>query len=513
MTQATTMLEEATSIPAVQSLLAALALHAAHDPAQVAYIDALGSITYGQLHTEVRRGAAWLARQGVGPRQTVALALSDAPDSARGAMIMLYAIAQAGAAVLPLYPNVPQANWIELIGRYGAQWVLAGGVPAQVGGARGIDAAGFDPRDAALDAAYLDGALPMPAAADPFVYIFTSGTTGAPKSLLATHGEICGKALPITRHLGANRHDRMIVSMPWPSPAGLRYMVRMHQLGGAYVALEVEEPLQACAASLARHGVTRMLISPWQMRRLILSAPPGLARPMLSGLRALCVVGAPLAPAELEAARATLTPWVYAEYGTIEIGVATVIPFGENVPPGCVGTPLPGTEIRVDDPQGKPLPAGQVGELGFRTAAMCHAYAGNPQATAERFRNGWFYPGDAGYLDAQGRLFLRGRLNEVINYGGIKVWPDDIEPVLKSHPMIADAAIAGVPDPLAAQLPVAYYVPRGPVSERELRAYCAQRIDGARLPVFWVQLEAIPRNQNGKVLRDELVARFPPPRP
>ena len=95
---------------------------------------------------------------------------------------------------------------------------------------------------------------------------------------------------------------------------------------------------------------------------------------------------------------------------------------------------------------------GEIGELGFRTARMCTEYVGNPEATRERFRDGWFFPGDVGSIDAQGRVYLRGRSQEVINYGGLKIWPEDIEAVIKEHPAIRDAALAGLPDAQSGEL-------------------------------------------------------------
>ncbi len=181
--------------------------------------------------------------------------------------------------------------------------------------------------------------------------------------------------------------------------------------------------------------------------------------------------------------------------------------------PGRVGRLVEGVEGRADGVQGGKLAAGEVGDLGFRAAWMSGGYAGNEQATRERFRKGWFYPGDAGSVDAAGNVTVRGRTQEVINYGGLKIWPGDIEAVLKQHRDVLDAALVGLPDRLAGQVPAAFVVRRvasdghlsAGLGEADLRSYCAARIDAARIPVYFFEVSEIPRNDAGKVLREMLI--------
>ena len=170
------------------TVVGALELHAARRPQYPAYIDHQETLSYGALLKSARRGAAWLAAQGVRPGDTVALPLDPAAASARRALELVYAIAYAGAVTLPLFPEAPLAARIELIGRFGAHWLIASGAP-QVAAARAIDPRGFDPADAGLDAI----TTPRADHADlPFAYLFTSGTTGAAKVLLPTHAQYYG---------------------------------------------------------------------------------------------------------------------------------------------------------------------------------------------------------------------------------------------------------------------------------------------------------------------------------
>jgi len=492
------------------TVIGALAHFAAHAPQRPAYIDHQATLSYAELYTSARRGAAWLMQQGVRPGDTVALPLDPSPPNARRALEFVYAIAHAGAVLLPLFPEVPLAARIELIGRFGAHWLLASGALPPTVSTRALDPRGFDPADNRLDA-------PAPARADradgAFAYLFTSGTTGAAKVLLSTHAQLHDSARASARFLGIEADDRLLAPIPWPSTVSIRYLALAHAAGAAFVSAPLGDTRARLRDLLARFAVTRISASPWQVRRLLLSPAAGQPLPPLRSLR---VIGAFISGEEIEAARANLTPNTYVGYGFNEIGVVTLLRPGQAGPAGFVGGLMPGVEARADGALGRPLPPEHVGDLGFRSPWMCTGYADNPAATRERFRDGWFYPGDAGSIDAAGNVTLRGRTQEVINYGGLKIWPEDIESVLKLHPDVLDAAVVGLPDPLAGEVPAAFLVPRVPLggplpeqlSQAALQSFCSARIDASRVPQVFVAVHEIPRNEAGKILRDALIAAY-----
>ena len=494
----------------IATIVDSLAYYAASQPARPAYLDALGEVTYGQLYAAVRRTAAWLASQGVLAGHTVALPLDTTPSLAPRALEMFYAIAYLGATTLPLYPEVPLENRLSLIGRYAAHWLIAGGA-TQVAGARVLDPRGFDRNDALYDS------LPAPrgdAPDTPVVHLFTSGTTGDPKVLLPTHAQLHGNVLSAAQAVGTDSHDRQLGAIPWPSGIGLRYLLRAHSVGAALVSVPVGDTREVLGATLRKFGVTRIYLSPWQLRRLLQSPAPAQSWP---ALRSIQVTGAFVSADEISQVRERLSPNMLVSYGCNELGSATVLWPDEAMPgPGCVGRLVPGMEMRVDDEQGDPLKAGGTGELGFRAPWMCTGYLANAPATSERFRGGWIYPGDIGSVDAKGYVYLRGRTQEVINYGGLKIWPEDVESVLKQHPDIFDAALAGLPDRQSGEKPVAFIVPRMPLSgplgaslaEDALQRFCSAHIDSTRVPSLFVAVAQIPRNESGKIMRQALVAAY-----
>jgi acyl-CoA synthetase (AMP-forming)/AMP-acid ligase II len=493
------------------SLVEALLRHAGDAPHMPAYMDSLGTLDYGTLSTVARRAAAWLHAQGVRAGDKVALAMDYSATGARRALELFYGCSWLGAAVLPLYPDVPQKARIDLVARFKVTWLLAAGAPAQVAGARALDPLLFDSSEIALD----QHPAPRGDGRDaPCLYNFTSGTTGTAKVLLACHGDLLEKNRFANEVVNLAAGERVIAPAPWPSVIALRYLLRAHLAGAAFVSAPLGETRTEFAANLRRHGVTRVHASPWQVRRLLLT--PAADEPLVP-LRNFSVLGAMIEAQEIAAARAAFTPNLVVDYGTNETGPLAVLAAGElPLDRGHVGRLLPGVQVRVDSADNadtRQPGAGETGRIGFRTPWMNAGYVDSPRADAAHFRDGWFYPGDAGCVDAQGEVFLRGRLEEVINYGGLKIWPADLEAVIRQHPAVLDCVVAALPHPLSGEVPAAFVTARPAVylrlEEQQLREFCAARLDAGRVPQLFFIVASIPRNANGKVLRAELLARYP----
>lgn len=482
------------------TIVQSLADFAAHTPRAPAFVDATGVLDFGDLWDAARRRAAWLFRQGVRAGDVVAISFDADPALARRPVEQIYAAALLGAVALPLQPEVPQAACEEVMAHFGARWLLAQGAPVQVAGARSIDPRGYEavPGNFATDEVER---ADLPQA--PLFYSLTSGTSGAPKALLYTHAQFHGSVLAGARSIGIGPDDRQMTAVDWPSNVGLRYLMRAHAAGAAFVAAPFRDSRVPLAQTLERFGVTRLALSPWQVRRLVQSPAPVQGMPPL---RCLHIIGAFISPEEVEQAKTALTPNTYVGYGSVEIGAATLLGPDDEILAGCVGRPIEGVQAKVVPTGATPDENGlQIGELAFRADWVCTGYAGNPEATRAHFRDGWHFPGDVGAIDTQGRVWLRGRSVEVINFGGLKIWPEDVEAVLKRHPAVADAAVAALPDAMAGQVPAAFIVARGMLTEQSLRAHCAAHLEGARIPPHIVVVEKIPRNANGKVLRQALV--------
>jgi acyl-CoA synthetase (AMP-forming)/AMP-acid ligase II len=210
---------------------------------------------------------------------------------------------------------------------------------------------------------------------------------------------------------------------------------------------------------------------------------------------------------------------VLAGYGTTEtLGLIASEESPDTIPRkrGSVGVVWPGLEVAIRTADGEPLPLGSVGEITVRGPTVFSGYLGDPEATAAAFFPGrWYRTGDYGYLDDDGYLFVTGRLREMINRGGEKIAPTEVDGVLRAHPAVADAATFALPDArLGEEIAAAVVLhEKGALSERELRRWVARRVSPHKIPRhIWV-VEALPRTGSGKVQRGELSRRFSAPVP
>jgi acyl-CoA synthetase (AMP-forming)/AMP-acid ligase II len=175
---------------------------------------------------------------------------------------------------------------------------------------------------------------------------------------------------------------------------------------------------------------------------------------------------------------------------------------------GSIGIAIPGVELRVVDEHGLELPAGEIGELVARGQNVTPGYLDEPAETAVILRDGWLWTGDLAYRDADGFFFHRGRAREILKIGGHRVSPVEIEQVIARHPEVAEVAVFGVTDPLLGEVPMAVIVcrPGKAPGEAELRRFCLERLRAYQVPVTFIPVETLPRNESGKLLRAGLAA-------
>lgn len=179
--------------------------------------------------------------------------------------------------------------------------------------------------------------------------------------------------------------------------------------------------------------------------------------------------------------------------------------------PDSVGRPLDGIEAQVVDDDGRPLPAMEIGEIGFRTPRFPTKYHGNPEATARHFRDGWFYPGDFAAINEDGYIFLMGRTDDAISYLGENFYPIETERVLRSHSAALDAAVFAIMHPAYGEQPVAAVVASEFVATDTLDRLCRENLASHKRP-RWIELvPELPRNVAGKVVKSKLMDMVDPP--
>jgi o-succinylbenzoate---CoA ligase len=305
--------------------------------------------------------------------------------------------------------------------------------------------------------------------------VATSGTGGAPKLVELGADAIEWSARATSRTLGAGPGDRWLCCVAPHGVAGLAVLARAWHTG---LPVEVHDRFDPAAVAEAAGRATLVSLVPTMLGRL-LAAGDQAAR-----FRRILLGGGPIPP-DLAAEATTRGAHLVRTYGLTET-------FGGMAHDGH---PLPGVDLRTDEPEG---------EILVRGPMLFRRYRGDPARTAAVLRDGWLATGDLGRLDPGGRLAVLGRRDDLVISGGVNVHPDEVEAVLARHPGVAEAAVAGRPDPEWGQRVAAFVVPRDPErppSLEELRAFTRERLAAAKAPRELVLVPALPRGPSGKLLR------------
>ncbi len=327
----------------------------------------------------------------------------------------------------------------------------------------------------------------------PYLISQSSGTTGSPKYFVSSHEIVLDNAPKD----GTPRWGRHYMNMPMGDAWGCTDCLALMYIG-ATIVLPQEKNLTAIAAEIKEKNISTLALLPWQLRLYLKQAKPG--EMLFPGVSFLETGGSTLTLSEKEQVMAKITPHLYDSYDTTEFPFVSMAgPSDHSKKPGTVGRVVEGIEVQVVDHNHHPLDPGCTGLLRFRTTPMIREYLNNPDATARSFRDGWFYPMDVGYLDEDGYLFLTGRSDDKINCLGAKFYPVEVERILLTYPGIEEAIVFGWPHTIKGEVAAAAYVSTEPLDDREIISFCKSRLKKYMVPRYYIRLEFIPRNQNGKV--------------
>jgi acyl-CoA synthetase (AMP-forming)/AMP-acid ligase II len=330
--------------------------------------------------------------------------------------------------------------------------------------------------------------LPDLRAADDALIVYTSGTTGAPKGAVHTHGSLAAGVRALHDAWGWRQDDRLVLALPLFHVHGLCAGLFGTLAAGASAVLfgrfDEDSVLQAAAASTLFFGV------PTMYHRLAASGRAA----ELSALR-LCVSGSAPLPAELWARLAGEGVVVLERYGMSETLLTVSNPLDGERRPGAVGVPLPEVEAVIDEPDEH-----GVGELLVRGPSLFRGYWGRPGSVTDT--DGWFATGDLASVAADGYVTIRGRRTELIITGGHNVYPAEVEAVLSRHPGVMEVAVVGVASAEWGETVVAYVV--GGADPAELAALAEAELAPYKRPREVRMVDALPRNAMGKVVRGAL---------
>jgi acyl-CoA synthetase (AMP-forming)/AMP-acid ligase II len=356
---------------------------------------------------------------------------------------------------------------------------------------------------------------------DDLAWIFyTSGTTGQPKGAMLTHRNLLAMSMNFYADIcpGFGPGDVVLHAAPLSHGSGLYALPNVGK-GASNVILESRsfDP-ELVFKTIEKHRVTNMFAAPTMVKLLIDS--PWVDRCDHTSLRALNYGGGPMLVEDLKKAIRKLGPSLVQLFGQAESPMTiTYLPHRDHVVEGApdqirrlgsAGFARTDVEVKVFDAEDRELPPGEMGEIVTRSDLVMKGYWRNPEATAETLRNGWLHTGDMGLMDEKGYLFIMDRSKDMIISGGENIYPREVEEVLIRHPSVREVAVIGVPDPRwgEAVKAVAALVQGASMSEQELIDFCKDHIAGYKKPKTVDFVEALPKNNYGKILKRELRARY-----
>ena len=445
-------------------------------------------LSYRALGEQVRGLAAGLAARGIEKGEVVAIYMPNLPEYA----LVFHGVCTAGAVNTTVNPLYTAGELAYQLRDSGARMLVT--VPPFLDAAReaaeevgGIELVVVGEAEGATPLGELiaPGAGPPDTTIDPgkdlAVLPYSSGTTGMPKGVMLTHRNLVANVNQTNALLRVGPEDVLIGVLPFFHIYGMTVIMNLALYAGARVVTMPRFELEQFLDLIETHNVTHIFIVP--PIALALAKHPAVEGRDLSSLRVTMSGAAPLGAELADQVSERIGGVVMQGYGLTETSPVThgnPIDPG-RVKPGTIGPPVPETECRLVDPEsGEDLGIGERGELWIRGPQVMSGYLNNPEATAATIdEDGWLHTGDVAVVDEDGYFQIVDRLKELIKYKGFQVPPAELEALLISHPAVTDAAVIGVPDEEAGELPKAFVVAEEEASDEELLEFVAERVVAA----------------------------------
>jgi long-chain acyl-CoA synthetase len=477
-----------------------------------------GHLTYAQLDAQSDALAEGLVTLGVRPGDAVGLQLPNIPQF----LVAYFGILKAGGVVVPMNVLLKSREVAYHLARSGAAALITWAGVAEEAAKGAADAgvarvyavgpvppgSGVMPFDELLSPVPPWRPIAVREPADTAAIVFTAGTTGRPKGAELTHFQLYMNADIPGRLFDVQPDDIVLTALPLFHIFGMSSILNVCVRFDATMSLVPRFDAGAVLGAIQRDRVTIFEGVPTMFVALL--DHPDVDSFDTSSLRIAISGGAPIPANVLDSFEARFGLIVLEGYGLSETAATTT--FNQSATERraySVGKPIWGTESRIVDANGDPLPAGRdhVGELVTRGFHTMKGYLGDPDATAEVFAGGWFHTGDLGYVDEDGFFFIVDRKKELILRGGYNVYPREVEEVLYSHPAVAEAAVMGVPDERLGEEVTAFVAlrPGAAATVEEIVAYCRDRLAAYKYPRAITLRDALPKNAAGKI--DKLALR------
>lgn len=472
--------------------------------------------TYGELRQQVAAVRGALVEMGLRPGDRMAIVSANNWYFVVGWLAGL----GAGLVMVPVNPSAPGPELQRQLDMVDARAVLVG--PAATRAFASVDRSALDSLEVVVETGGLDvdGAVSLDDLLvhesaplverhpdDLAALLFTSGTAGAPRAAMLTHGNLAAnldqiQASEARRQLPG---DVSLGVLPFSHIFGLNVVLDLSlSVGSTLVVVERFDPTSA-ADAIVNHGVT-----------VVAGAPPmwtawasvaGLAPDTFATVRIASSGAAKLPVETAQLFEDRFGVRITEGYGLTETSPVVTTATGSSAPWGSIGAPLSGVEVRLVGPEGDDVLIGDAGEVWVRGPNVFVGYWEDPEATAEVLdAEGWLHTGDVGIVDDEGNLYLVDRVKDIIIVSGFNVYPAEVEEVLAAHPAVAQCAVVGVPHPYSGEAVKAWVVlePGRSTDEDEVAAWCAERLARYKCPDKVMFVDELPVAPSGKLLRRSL---------
>jgi acyl-CoA synthetase (AMP-forming)/AMP-acid ligase II len=475
------------------NLYSRLAYLGRYQPAKVAVETPKEEVTYAALDETARRIAALLRVVGVAPGDVVGLRLRDTPQH----MAALFAVMRVGGVVLPLDWRGTRDELARIAAQFQPKAILADDqsalawLPAMVDIGR---AAALEPDTVPAD----------DAPGNVFGLTLTSGTTGQPKAMIATHDQTYARCMTRALEGMFQSTDRYMTTLPLAYHAGREHALSAIVIGATLVMFPTMFSPRELVDFVNAHDISVFNLSP-NMSRALLGIAGAAGDLLMPNVRTMISTTGKLDPHERVLLRQHLVPRLIDYYGNSGAGPIAVMSRDEDATEyTAAGRVAIGVEVAIVDDDGRPLADGEVGSIRLRGRTITTDMAGAEEVRGEGLRDGWYYPGDLGKFDGRGILHLMGRNADLIKRGGLMVHAQEVERAIREHPDVIDVAVVGLASKDLGQEVVAFMEVRNPVDPKEITRQLRGKLAAYKVPTRFETIDALPRNPAGKVVKGKL---------
>ncbi len=488
------------------------------DDVLVYYYDEV--ITYAQTNERTNRVANYLKEKGVKKGDVVSVMVLNSPEvyyTMFGAQ-KIGAIAGAINYMLKgpeiayvLDDSKPKVAFVssEFMADFAKGYEMAKNKPIVVEVVTGVDHGcniSEQPLSDILAKYPADEALVPQALDDPFLLLYSSGTTGHPKGILLSNRNQYSVCKDMARFGITEPGDIFMIVAPMFHTNPLCVWTYPYMYQGLSLVIRKRYSPDDYWGPILQYGVTTIWGVPAMYMYVMHNIDPNTIDRNKLKVRYAFAGGAPVPVEMIREFQEKFGISVVDGYGLTEVAGVSTVSCNQPLKPGSPGTAFFEQQIEIMDDDNNILPYGEKGEICIKGEAVMLGYLNNPEATAETIKDGWLHTGDMGYMDEEGYIYISGRKKEMILRGGENIYPREIEVPLEGHPKIAEVAVIGVPDPALGERVKACIMLKEPgsMTEQEVKEYLLERIAKYKVPEMVEFVSDFPRNPTGKILKQEL---------